>query len=81
MDITENRININTTIMNLEEIKQAISEGKTVNWSNSLYKVINPHNGEYLILCTANNHAIGLTHRDGVTMNGDEKDFFVNNEK
>ena len=60
--------------MTLEEIKKAISEGKKVHWSNRLYKVTNPTGDEYLIVCT-NGSVIGLTWKDGVTMNGEEKDF------
>ena len=61
--------------MRLEEIKQAIDEGKTVRWSNSLYKVVKT-NDNYDILCT-NGYCIGLTWQDGVTLNGDEKAFYI----
>ena len=65
--------------MTLQEIKQAIEQGKKVNWSNNLYEVIKDKNNEYLIHCKGNGHCIGLTWRDGVTMNGNEKDFYINN--
>lgn len=63
--------------MTLQEIKDAIAAGKTVHWSNDIYKVICDRNGEYLIKCIVNNNCIGLTWRDGVTMNGKPKDFFT----
>ena len=63
--------------MNLNEIKQAISQGKTVHWSNRGYEVIKDDKDQYLIVCKHNNHSIGLTWLDGVTMNGKEKDFYI----
>lgn len=62
--------------MNLQEIKQAIAEGKKVYWSDLSYQVIKA-NDEYLIKCNNNNHCIGLTWADGVTLNGKESDFFT----
>lgn len=70
--------------MTLQEIKQAIRGGKRVCWSNIGYEVINPSGAkenpddeQWLIRCTMNNHCIGLTWRDEVTMNGKEEDFFI----
>jgi len=63
--------------MTLEQIKQAIEDGKKVYWSNPAYEVIKDKIGQYLIHCTLNNHYIGLTWRDGVTLNGKEEDFFT----
>ena len=65
--------------MTLQEIKQAISEGKKVHWSNSLY-IVHFSGGEYLITCTSNEHTIGLTWQDEITMNGKEEDFFIAEE-
>ena len=62
--------------MKLDEIKQAVSNGKTVHWANELYTVVKWTNG-YHILCSSNDHAIGLTHRDGITMNGREEQFYI----
>jgi hypothetical protein len=63
--------------MTLEEIKEAVEAGKKVHWASTLYDVVKgPH--DWFIICNANQHAIGLTHRDGVTMNGKEEDFFIN---
>ena len=35
----------------------------------------------YNIVCNINDNLIGLTHIDGVTMNGDEEDFFIKEGK
>ena len=63
--------------MNLEQIKQAIARGDKVHWSNSAYDVICDKLGQYLIRCNLNDSCIGLTWRDGVTMNGDEDEFYL----
>lgn len=63
--------------MNLEEIKAAIVAGKTVRWKNNSYEVRKTVKGEFVIGCTFNNHCIGLTWTDGVTLNGNEKDFYI----
>jgi predicted RecA/RadA family phage recombinase len=61
--------------MKLQEIKQAISEGKKVYWANELYEV-QKHGDKYYIVCVSNDNTIGLTWQDGETMNGKETDFF-----
>ena len=63
--------------MNLQEIKSALKNNQRVFWSNTSYEVIKDNIGQYLIKCHLNNTFIGLTWRDNVTMNGDEKDFFI----
>lgn len=67
--------------MTLEEIKAAVRAGKKVHWSNDIYEVrLTPARGfckeQWLIVCTANNHCIGLTHTDEITMNGKEEEFY-----
>lgn len=62
--------------MNLNEIKKAVDSGLSVFWSHDGYEVIKNHE-EYCVKCKRNNHIIGLTWRDGVTMNGEECDFFI----
>ena len=62
--------------MTLEQIKQAVQAGRTVHWASPLYRVICDRLGRFLILCDANQDCIGLTHRDGVTLNGRESQFF-----
>lgn len=58
--------------MNLQQIKAAVAAGLPVHWSNAGYVV----KGN-LITFTANDHSIGLTHLDGVTLNGKECEFFI----
>ena len=62
--------------MTLLEIKEAVDNGKTVCWANELYEVVKGHGG-YSIVCVQNNSCIGLTWRDGVTLNGREHEFFI----
>ena len=65
--------------MTLDEIKSAVDAGKLVHWKNPAYVVIKDCIGQYLLTCRLNNDCIGLTHRDGVTLNGKPEDFFVAN--
>jgi hypothetical protein len=63
--------------MTLSEIKNAVDAGLTVHWSNGLYRVLKDKVGQYLILCDQNDYCIGLTWKDGVTLNGKESDFYI----
>lgn len=65
--------------MTVTEIKTAVDQGKNVYWSTLLYKVIKDTKNQYLIVCTSNNHTIGLTWQDGVTLNAKESEFFIVN--
>jgi hypothetical protein len=62
--------------MTLDEIKQAIAEGRKVYHGSKNYEVIRDNIGQYLIVCSFNGYTIGLTHSDKQTMNGKEADFF-----
>jgi len=62
--------------MTLDEIKAAVSAGQTVCWQNRSYVVELAPVG-YVIRCLSNENAIGLTWRDGVTLNGREDEFFI----
>lgn len=62
--------------MTLEEIKAAVDAGKTVCWANTAYEVQKWSTG-YIVVYIHNDSAIGLTWRDGVTMNGKPEDFFI----
>jgi hypothetical protein len=62
--------------MNLIEIKQAIEAGKTVYVGNTSYSVIKDKKEQWLIKCT-NGYCIGLTWCDNVTLNANEKDFYL----
>lgn len=63
--------------MTLAEIKNAVEAGKTVHWKNEGYVVIKDRLGLWLIVFTPANSSIGLTWRDGVTMNGQPGDFYI----
>lgn len=63
--------------MTLEEIKSAVAAGQVVHWSSANYRVTCNTPGQYLITCAANGHAICLTWRDGVTLNGKPSEFYV----
>lgn len=71
--------------MTLNEIKQAVRDGKKVFWATPIYEVINPiksptfdaNEEQWLIRCIANGSCIGLTHQDNITMNGEESEFFI----
>lgn len=67
--------------MTLTDIKEAIAEGKTVCWSNDRYTIKHGADGDLVIHCATNYHRIGLTWRDGVTLNGREEDFYVKGER
>lgn len=64
--------------MTTHEIKTAVDQGRTVHWSQPNYIVAKDTYGEYYIKCTTNNSCIGLTWADGVTLNGNEEDFYIN---
>lgn len=63
--------------MTLEEIKEAVLAGRKVCWASEAYDVIHDSVGQWLIRCNINESCIGLTWRDGVTMNGKPEDFFI----
>ena len=63
--------------MNLQEIKNAVNAGRTVHWKSEIYDVIKDQIGQWLIRCKQNQNYTGLTHKDEVTMNGNEEDFYV----
>ncbi len=63
--------------MTLEEIKCAVESGKKVYWKNQNYEVIKDSIGQWLINCPMTGYCIGLTWRDGVTMNGEPEDFHI----
>ena len=67
--------------MTLWEIKHAVLQGKTVHWETSNYVVINDSVGQWLIKCQVDDSCIGLTHQDGVTMNGKGSEFYIEGGK
>lgn len=70
--------------MKAHEIKRVIEYGGNVYWKHDGYHVVKDGDGDYMIKCTMNNHNIGLTHKDGYTLNGQESDFYwlkIKNDK
>ena len=63
--------------MTIKEIKESVNLGKKVYWSKKSYEVIKDKHNQYLILCVLNNDCIGLTWKDGTTLNGKESEFFT----
>jgi len=63
--------------MDAKAIRSAIDAGHEVYWGNEAYPVIKDRIGQYLITCTFTDYCVGLTHQDGVTLNGDSTEFFV----
>lgn len=61
--------------MTLAEIKSAVESGKHVYWQNAAYRVVRDDLGQWLIVHRAN--VIGLTHDDGVTLNGKPFEFYA----
>lgn len=62
--------------MTLKQIKESVLSGKTVHWMNVGYRVIRDSIGQWHIAHDSGN-AIGLTWRDGVTMNGEPSEFYI----
>lgn len=62
--------------MTLQQIKEAIEQGKKVYWSNLSYEVIKDNKDQYLIK-HSNGSCTGLTWADNTTLNGKEEDFFI----
>ena len=63
--------------MQLNEIKSAVEAGKAVHWKQKNYVVLKGSLNQWLIKCTNNGHCIGLTWKDGETLNGHSNDFYV----
>jgi hypothetical protein len=67
--------------MTLQEIKNAVDEGRAVYHGDINYRVIKDSIGQYLIKCESNDYCIGLTWQDGQTLNGKNNEFFIQEEK
>ncbi len=66
-------------IWTVENIKAAVDAGMNVYWKNDQYKVIKDKLGRYLIaydLGGDRENFVGLTWKDGTTLNGKSDDFF-----
>jgi hypothetical protein len=62
--------------MTLQEIKDAVNQGKLVYWKQANYPIVKDKHDQWFIDCT-NGSATGLTWQDGTTMNGKEEDFYI----
>ena len=65
--------------MTLDEIRDAVLAGVNVHWATHNYRVIHDSIGQFLIWSTCNDNYIGLTWRDGTTVNGEPEQFFICN--
>lgn len=65
------------TPSSVNEIKQAVDNGHSVYHGNTLYEVQKDSLGQYLIVCASNGYAVGLTWRDGKTLNGKLEEFTI----
>ncbi len=65
--------------MTLDEIKAAVMAGHTVHWANECYRVVRDGLGQWLIVHPS--MTIGLTHRDGVTLNGKPEQFYIEGDR
>lgn len=64
--------------MTLQEIKKAVNSGHVVCQGQDNYIVVkSKYTNEYFIKCTTNGYIIGLTWKDGKTMNGKGSDFYI----
>lgn len=63
--------------MNVKEIIEAVKSGKIVNWKNELYEVRHDHDDQYCVVCTSNEHTVGLTKKSTGELIGNEKDFTI----
>jgi hypothetical protein len=62
--------------MNLQEIKQAIAEGKSVHWKHKGYTVFVDELGKYLICCAISKVCINLIDEEG-SLRDLGSDFFI----
>ena len=63
--------------MKLQEIKDAVRAGMKVHWLNDGYEVIEDELGQWFTSFESGRSYIGLTHQDGVTLNGEESEFYI----
>ena len=63
--------------MDLESIKKFVDNGHKVFLGNENYQVKYDEANGYVIVCLSNGYMIGLTHKNGLTINADPSEFFV----
>ena len=62
--------------MNIERIKELVSQGTPVYWKNVGYQVVKDKLGQYFIKCLRNDYCTGLGTQSGELLEN-EADFFV----
>lgn len=62
--------------MNLNEIKQAVNEGKTVHYKDKKHYIVKA-GANYYIRTEGSEYCVSLTCLAYEKLNGEEKDFFV----
>jgi hypothetical protein len=67
---------INLKPMTADDIKAHVRNGKRVFWCHKGYEVIQDAIGQWLIKHESGD-VIGLTHKDGKTLNGRGQEFMV----
>lgn len=65
--------------MQLEQIMQAVEDGKTVCWKNEGYTVVKDRLNQWLVVYWPNGYTVGLMDRSGRLM-GLPEDYFVKEE-
>ncbi len=63
--------------MTLAEIKEAVNKNIEVYYKSSNYVITRSGDEYYIMSLGGDEHTIGLTWMDGITMNGKEEDFFT----
>ncbi|RLF43818.1 MAG: hypothetical protein DRN17_05630 [Thermoplasmata archaeon] len=66
--------------MTINEIQTATDAGKIVCWRTSLFVVTKNSQG-YEVVCLSTGSTMGLLWMDGITLNGNEEDFFLQEEE
>ena len=63
--------------MTKQELINAMDAGLSVRWKNDGYHCYRDSAGQYLKTFTHNDYTIGIFHRDGVAMNVDPSDCYI----
>ena len=71
---------ITTTYKDLATLTKAVDNGETVHWKSTIYRVVHSYEDQYLVMCSLNDHCVGLTSLDGI-LQGNIEDFFTPTNK
>lgn len=64
-------------LMNIQQIKAAIADGKTVYWKSHLYHVVIGFESQLYIHCQSTGHRIGMESDGGQMINSAPNDFYT----